>query len=241
VSTLVPWYDAMTYRRIISPTLLRQQGATIGVTREKERAASEISLFYLIPTVVLVAVTKYNIPVDDYIAISWTFIFVIGTAIFKLVTILLQRKTHGKGIEAIALYPLGIQLGTLVVDGSTLSNHTSTKVKLIPQEFLHRETIVDCVVTELVYSYKVQSAVMLRTKQPTDEIKNAKGNSSLNDGSTKTAPDSNMTDSLTRTRKSRESVNDLIRLFSDVEMSFLECLVIRAHINDYLSHNDEDL
>ena len=222
-------YDAMTYCRAISPALLRQQKTANSVGEGKERTFNQILLYYFIPPVVLVVVTKYNnmVLVDGNITCHWIYVFMTVVVVLTLVITLSQNSTHETRIEAIAFYPLGIQLGTLSVDDTTIN-------KLIPQEFLHRETIVDCIVTELVFSFKVQNAVMLRTKLPPDEIKNTKEQSLQYDYATNDGRNDNFIDTLSRTRKARENVNDLIRLFSDTEITYIECLIIRAEINKYL-------
>jgi hypothetical protein len=151
----------------------------------------------------------------------------------------MQRSAHGEEVEAIALYPLGIQMGTLAVEEATtaVSTHASSSAKFIPREFWSRETIVDCVVTELVYSYKVQSAVMLRTIRTTDDITNTEAYSRLKmDVVSSTSKDDNMTDLLNQKHKERKRANGLIRLYSDVEMTYMECLIIRSQINKYLNH-----
>ena len=222
-------YDAMTYCRAISPALLRQQKTANSVGEGKERTFNQILLYYFIPPVVLVVVTKYNnmVLVDGNITCHWIYVFMTVVVVLTLVITLSQNSTHETGIEAIAFYPLGIQLGALSVDDTTIN-------KLIPKEFLHRETIVDCIVTELVFSFKVQNAVMLRTKLPPDEIKNTKEQSLQYDYATNDGRNDNFIDTLSRTRKARENVNDLIRLFSDTEITYIECLIIRAEINKYL-------
>lgn len=228
-------HGVMEHCSIISPALQRQQNTTVNHGQCKAKTGYEISLYYqyLIPPVVLVVVTNYTNRFDKDKTFSWTYVLVIAAAVFTLIALLGQRKANGKEVEAIALYPLGIQLGILSMDD------TSTSEIFVPQEFLHREAIVDCVVTELVYSYKVQSAVMLRTR-PTDEIENAKAQSLLTDNTaTNSGQAGNMSDTFARKRNARERVTGLIRLFTDAEMTYLECLMIRSQINNYLNHSKE--
>jgi hypothetical protein len=225
-------YDAMVHRIIISPALQRQQSTTINQVRNTTRTVDDIVLYcrYLIPPVVLAVATKYNSRIDKNNTYSWMYVLVTAAAV-TLIAMFKQRKANGKEVQAVALYPLGIQLGTLAVD------NTSTNERLIPREFLHRETVVDCVVTEVVHSYKVQSAVMLRTAHVTVQslLNNDRATKNGQDGTT----GSNKGDIFTRTRNSRDRVNCLIRLFTDVEMTYVECLTIRSQINMYLQRNDK--
>ena len=155
----------------------------------------------------------------------------IAASVFILFVILLRRKPKHKLMEAIALYPLGIQMGTIsVVDPN------SSDIKLSPNKFLHRETIVDCIVTELVYSYKVQSSVMLRINQDVESTNTVR--SPITANKIDAHHDDDVTDKLARTRTARENVTNVIRLFTDVEMTYMECLEIRSQINNYLQRND---
>ena len=231
----------MTHRRIISQASLQQQDATISVARVEERAFNEVSLYYIIPPVVFVYLGTNKNVIDDNQTGSFIFVLAIAAVVvFTLVIMFSLRKTHSNEKQAIALYPLGIQLGTIPVGTTIINNHTVPNVKFIPHGFLHRETIVDCVVTELVYSYKVQSVVILRIKQPNDEYIDATPSSRQHDVATNDERD-NRTDILTRTRKARERVTDLIRLFSDTEMTYMKCLNIRSQINNYLNQNVETI
>ena len=215
----------MMHQRIISPALLRQRNETKSAVRGEERVVHEISFNYFIaPVFLLVVGANYKDLIHDYIPCHWMYMLVIFLAISALITTISHRRPRrNKYIEAIVLYPLGIQMGTIPNDGKTT---------LIPQQFLHRETIVDCVVTELVYSYKVQSAVVIRTKKRQYDESKAPATTGI-------VHDDLSTNKLTRTRQERESVNTLIRLFSDVEMTYMECLTIRSQINCYLKHFDK--
>ena len=224
----------MTYRKIISPALMRQQNAT-NTTERGDDGTFDMSQYA--PHVFTILFTNFRDLMDDSKPSNQIYVFMIIVSVLTLVTMLVRRKPKRKEMEAIALHPLGIQLGTIPVDVN-VNNFSSSDIMLTPQEFLRRETIIDCVVTELVFSYKVQSAVILRIKQPHDEFKNVNPMSTFTDNKTD-AEDDGITKSLTRTRRSREIIYCLIHLFSDFEMTYLECLNIRSQINNYLNQKDE--
>jgi hypothetical protein len=220
--------------------LIRQRDGTISKERGYDGAVNKIStLVVLAPIAFTLLVTYSKELIDDDKPYNQITVFVIIAAIMAQVIILSRRTPKHKEMEAMALYPLGIQLGTIPVD-VTMNASNLSDIKLTPQEFLHRETIIDCVVIELVYSYKVQSAVILRTKQRHDEFKNANLHSTFTGNTTTgSTEDDDATKSLTQTRRARESINNLIHLFSDFEMTYVECLRIRSQINNYLKQKDE--
>ncbi len=222
-----------TQRRIISPAFTRQKNAASNTPQGEGRTNDETSLNNFIAPVVLVIVTNFKDLIDAKNSYNkrWISMTLIVASILTLLVILLRRKPKHKLMEAIALYPLGIQMGTISVD-----DPNSSDIKLTPNEFLHRETIVDCIVTELVYSYTVQSSVMLRINQDVESTNNVRSPTKVN--KTDAHDDDDVTDKLARTRTARESVTNIIRLFSDVEMTYMECLGIRSQINNYLQRND---
>lgn len=229
--------DGMTYRRVISPVLMRrQQNTTICTKRENDGAVNKITAHHILASLVFTILVTYSKELfNDNKPFSPINVFVIVVSVLTLVITLSRRKPKRKDMEAIVLYPLGIQLGTITLD---VSCSNSANIKVTPQVFLHRETIIDCVVTELVYSHKVQSTVILRTKQHHSECKNVNPKPAFTEYET-TAEDDDITKTLTRTRETRESINNLIQLFSDFEMTYVECLAIRSQINNYLKLNDE--
>ena len=223
-------------RRIISPALTRHRNAVSNTPEGEGRSNDETSLSYFIAPVVLVIVTNFKdlINAKNSHNNRWMSMILIAASVFILLIILLRPKPKHKPMEAIALYPLGIQMGTIsVVDPN------SSDIKLSPNKFLHRETIVDCIVTELVYSYKVQSSVMLRINQDVESTNTVRSPITANKiDAHHDDDDDDVTDKLARTRTARENVTNLIRLFTDVEMTYMECLEIRSQINNYLQRND---
>ena len=223
-------------RRIISPALTRHRNAVSNTPEGEGRSNDETSLSYFIAPVVLLIVTHFKDLSNAKNSHNnrWMSMILIAASVFILFVILLRRKPKHKLMEAIALYPLGIQMGTIsVVDPN------SSDIKLSPNKFLHRETIVDCIVTELVYSCKVQSSVMLRINQDVESTNTVRSPIAANKiDAHHDDDDDDVTDKLARTRTARENVTNLVRLFSDVEMTYMECLEIRSQINNYLQRND---
>jgi hypothetical protein len=66
----------------------------------------------------------------------------------------------GRG-AAVSIYPLGVQLST-VCRGIDPTVADLTRCRILPRVFIPRDRIVDCIVTEVIWSHKVQSMVVFR-------------------------------------------------------------------------------
>jgi hypothetical protein len=230
---LVPFECCMTCQGLISPLLLRQQNAT---EEERKKQAEIISangtLLYYIPSVLSIIAKCYHDIVTDN-GDKRIHLFVIAMSGITLLIVLLRRNKVRK-LKVAALYPLGIQLGTIpvvVTAENTYGLVTATEDKtMTPDIFLHRDSIIDCIVVESVLSYKVQSVVMLRLcESPTTDVKVQKHQTDNNG-------DDDCT--LDRTRTDRDTAIKLIQLFADVDMTYMECLTIRSKINNYLEYRE---
>jgi hypothetical protein len=158
----------------------------------------------------------------------------IALTILSCVVVYFSRKCeHGRTIAVVALYPLGIQLGSIpwcmnVKDSKIESKDNATKIT--PNIFLPRDCILDCIVTEIIYSHKVQSLVVLRicdaTKSPfaTVDMCTSTGGRPIPVDNARNCS----------AHESRRFATKLIDVFPGVEMTYMECLMTRSQINEYL-------
>jgi hypothetical protein len=158
----------------------------------------------------------------------------IALTILSCVVVYFSRKCeHGRTIAVVALYPLGIQLGSIpwcmnVKDSKIESKDNATKIT--PNIFLPRDCVLDCIVTEIIYSHKVQSLVVLRicdaTKSPfaTVDMCTSTGGRPIPVDNARNCS----------AHESRRTATKLIDVFPGVEMTYMECLMARSQINEYL-------
>jgi hypothetical protein len=218
----------MAYRVILSSGLPRQN-----IKRDRPSTLlDKISKFdaWIVP-IIVVLFTLYFRRIVDYIRDNTVFrLLFIATLVLVAVALhivrsLLRRHTHNKE-KGIVLYSLGIQFVTIL---SPISD--SAHNKMIPSYFLPRDSIVDCIVTEIVRSYNVESIVALRVRNtPPTEPSEVDSSFNLPEQGQPTE-DYNL---LLCTRKAREGINKIVHIFPDVQLTYMECLKIRSQINQYL-------
>ena len=148
----------------------------------------------------------FTILILSIVVVAWTLIF---------------HRNHladdGKRIPAVVLYPIGIQLCKITVSSKTEieengfeSASVIIKANIVPGIFLFRDVVLDCVVAEIVHSYKVESRAFLRIFGETQNL---------------------------GTQSSGKPVAKLIDIFPDVNMTYMECLFVRSQINEYLRNS----
>lgn len=133
--------------------------------------------------------------------------FLILLSAFGIICLALKRKNgsvNRSRLPAVALYPIGLQLCT--IPSSSTENPISSRIT--PVLFFPREIVLDCVVAEIVYSYKVESIVALRVCEESEN---------------KTWPPSE-----------NGSATRLVDVFPNVNMTYMECMAVRSQINEYL-------
>jgi hypothetical protein len=228
----------MAYRIILSPSLTRQNDTRTGqsTTTYYTMTIIRIIIIWIIPIIIAVLIRDNNRKILDYFK-NENLLKIILIVIFGAVPVLLfinamirNHSTTKKG-KGIALYSFGIQIGTILSSSSPTSTTNLSDVKLIPEAFIPRDSIVDCIVIETIYSYKVQSIVALRicNTLPKETFKD--DNISINAQQEQSIKDYNL---FIHTRKVRESTKKIIPIFPDDEMTYMECLRIRSQINNYL-------
>jgi hypothetical protein len=115
-------------------------------------------------------------------------------------------------LPAVAAYPVGLQLCTIPFSSTEQRDAeffaTSIASNMTPGVFFPRNIVLDCVVAEIVFSYKVESIVVLRICKDTEN---------------QTLPLSE-----------NESSKRLIDVFPRVSLTYMECLALRSQINEYL-------
>jgi hypothetical protein len=139
----------------------------------------------------------------------------IALSILSCVVVYFSRKCeHGRTIAVVALYPLGIQLGSI-----------PSCMEVKDSKIVSKDNV-----TEIIYSHKVQSLVVLRichvTKSPFATV----------DMCTSTGGRPIPVDNARNCSKheSRRTATKWIDVFPGVEMTYMECLMARSQINEYL-------
>jgi hypothetical protein len=147
-----------------------------------------------------------------------TMMLVLGSA-FSLVMLVRKRSNdvnERSRVPAVAVYPVGLQLCTIPSSSTERKDSEYVYIptassKITPGIFFPREIVLDCVVAEIVYSYKVESFVFLRL---------------CKDAENQTLPTSQ-----------DESAAKLMAVFPNVHMTYMECLAVRSQINEYLLYS----
>jgi hypothetical protein len=121
-----------------------------------------------------------------------------------------SRATNKEQGVAVFIYPLGIQLATVVYDVDQQQQHLvsgpQSFLDVKPGPFFPRDQIIDCIVNEVILAHKVISVVVFRVRQRTES----------------------RTIGVSHTHT--HAFIKLVHAFPGADMTYVECLAIRHEI-----------
>jgi hypothetical protein len=136
----------------------------------------------------------------------------------------------------LSVFPAGVQLSRTSTSASTLTENgiqqqrhptllLSSSFSLPPLYFLPRTEIVDVIVQEVIWSYKVTSVLFFRVNVTSTTARSTKEDNNNNNFNRKSSSASKRLH-----QQQQQTTLRLVEVFPGVELLYMECLMLRGEI-----------